>query len=308
MAVSTECVVCSKTDTTLSSCARCKTTSYCSKGCQAKHWPAHKQDCKRPNYVLRVQLCPGDITDPPVWRTLSVPADTSFRKLHRALQIAFSWATTHSYEFHVHDPAYDPEASDTNEENELVNMIKKHSAMAKAQFEEGGWQGDPNEQRKYLVRVTDDREWSKDNFMMRPVDQMHEGNWAHPRTPKKGASQIRLFDVLDKPLYKGQQLTYLYDYGDRWEHEIKVIGSSAATTKIKCTDGEGHYVAEDAGASHGWNELLEAYKTASPTKEQKEKRSWFEKQASNRDPAGLSGDRARRWDKDGINMKLSVLA
>lgn len=224
-----------------------------------------------------------------------MPSDCSFRKLHRALQIAFNWATTHSYEFHVHDPSFDPNAEEAqNSMAEIQRMIMGRALP------------NSNAPREYLLRVNDDQEWSRTN--RQPVDCMHQSMWAHPKTPLKGASKTRLYEVLEKPEYKGKKMTYLYDYGDCWEHDIEVLGTAPVAGKIRCIDGEGHYVAEDAGCFKGWNKVLEAYRTASPDKEQKQNRLWFEKQASNRDPAGLSGDKAKRWDKDAINMKLSVLA
>ena len=204
----------------------------------------------------------------------------------------------------MHDPSYDPSAGE--DAQDLMNIIKQRAAMDKAQFEPGGWKGDPSAPREHLIRITDDRKWSRDT--RQPVDCVHEPTWRHPRCPTKGASQTKLFELLDKPAFKGKKLTYLYDYGDCWRHDVEIVGSAPASAKIRCTDGEGHYIAEDAGCHPGWKKILNAYKTASPDKEQKERRSWFERQASNRDPAGLSGDGARRWDKDGINMKLSVLA
>lgn len=49
---------------------------------------------------------PGRITDPAVVRTLSCPADAPFYALRLALQTAFGWSTTHSFDFAVTDPAY----------------------------------------------------------------------------------------------------------------------------------------------------------------------------------------------------------
>lgn len=68
--------------------------------------------------------------------------------------------------------------------------------------------------------------------------------WAHSRTPKKGSSKTRLYEILDNAQYKGQKLTYLYDYGDCWQHKIEVVGRAAATEKVRCTDGDGHHIAE----------------------------------------------------------------
>lgn len=102
----------------------------------------------------------------------------------------------------------------------------------------------------------------------------------------------------DKPLI------YTYDFGDNWEHLITVTGRSPPTDDFSCLSGTGHYVAEDAGAFRGWEELKAAYQTNNPTREQKEKRRWFERQASNADPKGLAGDRVNFFDLAECNKNL----
>src|SRR5689334_1351398 len=85
-------------------CSRCRRTAYCSPECQSAAWPSHKGGCVRPNYIIEFHLAPAQITNPPVTRTLSCPAHVVFYVLHLALQTAFGWATTHSFDFAVMDP------------------------------------------------------------------------------------------------------------------------------------------------------------------------------------------------------------
>ncbi|MCJ1468520.1 hypothetical protein MMC07_007149 [Pseudocyphellaria aurata] len=87
-----------------------RTCSVCTKGeneigqtCKESNWKSHKGTCKRQNYLLRVQLAPGDIEDPIIFRTLSCPAKASFEEFHDALQIAFGWASAHLYDFKIGD-------------------------------------------------------------------------------------------------------------------------------------------------------------------------------------------------------------
>jgi hypothetical protein len=47
-------------------------------------------------YELRVTL---DSMDPPVWRTLKVPADIGLEQLHVVLQVAMDWTNSHLHEF-----------------------------------------------------------------------------------------------------------------------------------------------------------------------------------------------------------------
>ena len=71
--------------------------------CQKEDWPTHKAECKRQNYILRVDLLPRFIINPRITRTLSCPATATFAEFHEALLVAFGWANTHIYDFDVFD-------------------------------------------------------------------------------------------------------------------------------------------------------------------------------------------------------------
>jgi hypothetical protein len=90
----------------LKRCGRCLKATYCSRACQVASWAAHKKQWHRQNYIVSFQLASNDISDPPVERTLSCPANAPFYALHLALQLAFGWATTHSFDFAVLNPDY----------------------------------------------------------------------------------------------------------------------------------------------------------------------------------------------------------
>ena len=67
-----------------------------------------------------------------------------------------------------------------------------------------------------------------------------------------------LADILEHPEYKGKiDLTYEYDHGDSWGHDITVLGRAGPALrsamggipqKVYCIAGEGHPCAEDAGS------------------------------------------------------------
>ncbi|TVY58731.1 Uncharacterized protein LCER1_G002034 [Lachnellula cervina] len=95
------CAVCGKSGARTLRCGRCSSRVYCGAQCQKKDWRTHKAECKRQNYILKIDLHPRFITNPRVTRTLSCPATATFASLHQALSIAFGWANTHIYEFEV---------------------------------------------------------------------------------------------------------------------------------------------------------------------------------------------------------------
>lgn len=177
----------------VSRCGRCKTVSYCSKSCQTGHWPFHKEDCKRPNYLIKFHLCPDDIVDPPVWRTLSCPANATFYSLHCALQIAFGWAHAHTYDFKVKDPQY------REPEGEEGFIAEVQSLMNFGPISQDN-QGNGSLPRKYLLRVYDKRSM---DFRHGVDGPMGETRRRHPQTPLNEASKRRLFQIFDKPEFQG---------------------------------------------------------------------------------------------------------
>lgn len=164
-------------------CARCRKAAYCSTKCQSAAWPSHKEGCIRPNYIIKFHLAPKDITNPPVTRTLSCPALAGFYALHLALQTAFGWATTHSFDFAVMDP-------DFREPTDLMELLNRHLAIRRTtdrRFPESASRG-------YLFRIVDPVEHT---LMPGAIDHMHEHCRRHPRTPEKKANKYRLFQLFD---------------------------------------------------------------------------------------------------------------
>ncbi|MBU0994789.1 MAG: plasmid pRiA4b ORF-3 family protein [Proteobacteria bacterium] len=63
---------------------------------------------------------------------------------------------------------------------------------------------------------------------------------------------------------KGRTFTYIYDFGDGWEHEIlieeKPYASQELRTEVVCLEGERACPPEDVGGVPGYGEFLEALK------------------------------------------------
>ncbi len=62
---------------------------------------------------------------------------------------------------------------------------------------------------------------------------------------------------------KGGKATYTYDFGDDWEHEVKlkdIIPSEKGTKYPRCIDGKRACPPEDCGGIYGYEEFLEAIK------------------------------------------------
>ncbi|KAI1325396.1 MM3350-like domain-containing protein [Xylariaceae sp. FL0255] len=274
---------------TLLKCTRCRKEIYCSKECQAAQWSSHKNNCRRQNYIIRVQVAPDYIKNPAVTRVLSCPADAPFYFLHLALQTAFGWASTHSFDFAIPNPDYEEPTS-------ITEVIQRRMALGSS-----GVNTDPSSPQGYLFRIIDPVEQTA----FSGIDRMHEGIRTHPKTLQKKASSYKLYQLFEDTKYRDKDIIYTYDFGDNWEHYITIEGRTDATEDFICLDGTGHCIAEDAGGVRGWEEVKAAYCAGNPTHEQLEKRDWFEHIASNADPQGLAGDRVNAFDRDRVNRNLT---
>ncbi|KAI1415620.1 hypothetical protein F5Y13DRAFT_187113 [Hypoxylon sp. FL1857] len=263
---------CKKTteSTSLHKCTRCKKVAYCNKECQTKAWPAHKKNCRRQNYIIKTQLSPGEVTDPPVFRTLSCPAHITFFQLHIGLQIAFGWALDHSFDFAVLNPdAEEPEHVQTQAEGR-----------------------DASVPYPYLFHVINT--WGS---VFSDGDLRPRGK-THPNNPEKQADACVLHQLFDDPLYQGRQIIYTYNFASPWKHHMTITGRAEATDEFVCLHGAGHGVAEDVGGVQGWADLKAAYRAANPSPDQRMRRHWFENICLNGDPVGLAGYRVNVWDKE----------
>jgi hypothetical protein len=90
------------------------------------------------------------------------------------------------------------------------------------------------------------------------------------------ASGVQVAGVLKRP---GQLLTYVYDFGDYWEHKIQLNGHLDIDPDMKyplCVSGAGNCPPEDCGGIHGFTELLEILKDKN-NPEYKDIRKWVGK-------------------------------
>jgi hypothetical protein len=84
------------------------------------------------------------------------------------------------------------------------------------------------------------------------------------RTPKTTSSTTRPRDarrakLRDFQLGTGDRFTYLYDFGDHWEHEVRVeevLPSVAGEAYPSCTDGARACPPEDCGSIPGYEALV----------------------------------------------------
>ena len=97
-----------------------------------------------------------------------------------------------------------------------------------------------------------------------------------PESEAEDATAIRLCDLALSP---GSRLTYVYDFGDRWEHNIAVEAvlrmpsENGPDWSPRLLDGERAAPPEDSGGVPGFMNVLEALKDRSHPRHQ-EIRNW----------------------------------
>jgi Plasmid pRiA4b ORF-3-like protein len=108
-----------------------------------------------------------------------------------------------------------------------------------------------------------------------------------------------LFRLHSLPLAKGTSFTYVYDFGDHWDIEVKVeqvLPSDSGVPFALVTEGARAFPPEDSGGAAGYEDLVEALSDPSDP-EHEEYRRW----------AGEDFD-PENFDLDATNERLGLLA
>lgn len=77
------------------------------------------------------------------------------------------------------------------------------------------------------------------------------------------SSEERTTFVTDRLKKAGNTCTYFYDFGDGWEHEVKLEKIGKAETGVlypRCTKTKGNCPFEDSGGPWGWEDKLQILK------------------------------------------------
>lgn len=87
--------------------------------------------------------------------------------------------------------------------------------------------------------------------------------WSNPRMEVEGAEDERKVKLCELAPAVKSKFIYEYDFGDGWEHEIKVVKVGPPVEGVKypvCLAGELACPPEDCGGIWGYYEMLEALK------------------------------------------------
>jgi hypothetical protein len=139
-------------------------------------------------FQFKIEL--DGVSDPKVWRRLTLPSNATFLHFHYIIQFAFGWEDDHLFSF--------------------------------------------SEKRYGSPEITKLQGFDDDN-------------------EKLDAGKLKLSGIFKK---ENQKFTYVYDFGDSWEHIItleKILPETALTPV--CLDGEGKCPPEDCGGTFAYQEL-----------------------------------------------------
>jgi hypothetical protein len=139
-------------------------------------------------FQFKIEL--DGVSDPKVWRRLTLPSNASFLHFHYIIQFAFGWEDDHLFSF--------------------------------------------SEELYGLPEITELRGFDDDN-------------------EKLDAGELMLSEIFKN---ENQKFTYVYDFGDSWEHIITLEKILPETILYPgCLDGEGKCPPEDCGGAHAYHEL-----------------------------------------------------
>ena len=157
-------------------------------------------------------------SNPLIWRRVIIPADVTFKRLHDTIQFSMDWWDRHLYEFEF-----------PQEKLRITN------------------DGETYEEFKFYQKKYKDKALTKRNDPHGMISHILETTIRQPQTIK-----------IDRYLEKYKIITYVYDFGDNWQHKIELekIIDDYEFGYPTILEGEGPCPPEDVGGIPGYEEFL----------------------------------------------------
>ena len=139
-----------------------------------------------------------------------------------------------------------------------------------------------------------------DDFMSSIAEMMWMDMGSDARDDEENSLAVKLSEVIPT----ARDLTYLYDYGDSWEIDIKLVGTSTLEDgRIVCTGGEGDAPCEDMGGELGYRDFLRIMNDPEDP-EYKETVQWASAQGFETFDVEKANGRLASWDTYGMESPL----
>ena len=178
-------------------------------------------------------------SNPLIWRRVIIPADITFKRLHDTIQFSMDWWDRHLYEFEF-----------PQEKLRITN------------------DGETYEEFKFYQKKYKDKALTNRNDPHGMIAHILETTIRQPQTIK-----------IDRYLEKYKIITYVYDFGDDWQHKIELekIIDDYEFGYPTILEGDGACPPEDVGGIPGYEEFLRVWNDQEDA-EHEEMRQWGENQ------------------------------
>jgi len=172
---------------------------------------------------------------PPIWRRFLVKDGITFQKLHSIIQTVMGWEDYHKYEFRVGDETITCDEDGLNPAEGVFRQLMDSPNFVKMLEKNAG---------KGMGAMDVD-------VVNKMLKDAEKNNPAQKYCMKNKISELILSE--------GQEFSYLYDFGDGWEHTLiveKILNSKDFPVCPACLAGERACPPEDCGSIEGYNELM----------------------------------------------------
>ena len=189
--------------------------------------------------ILELKIVLNDIKLK-IWRRFLVEDSISFNRLHKIVQTVMGWDDYHMYKFCISNEEIVPEEEGYNLAESSFNKLFSSPEFVKM-LEQGR-----------LSKGKGSLDTDKINEILHKIEQNNP---------------VVKFDVNTKinQLIKSekQKFTYVYDFGDSWEHTVtveKIIEKDQSKKYPICLEGERACPPEDCGSVPGYYNLMKIRK------------------------------------------------
>lgn len=188
-------------------------------------------------FQLRISL---NGVRPEIWRRFLVEDNISFEKLHNIIQIVMGWENYHLYEFKIGNESIIPEEEGYNLAEGSFKKLFSSPEFIKML------------EQKDLSKGSASLDINKMNKILKNIEK---------NETKKQYGVTAKINLLIKS--ENQKFTYIYDFGDCWEHTVvveKILDRDDSKKYPICMDGGRNCPPEDCGGVYGYDELMKIRK------------------------------------------------
>ena len=189
--------------------------------------------------ILQLKIALNGIK-PEIWRRFLVEDSISFKRLHKTIQTVMGWEDYHMYKFCIDNEEIVPEEEGYNLAESSFNKLFKSPEF---------------------MKMLEQLDMKKGSATL-DVDKMNK--MLHEMEQNKAKNQYDINSKINQLIKsEKQKFTYLYDFGDSWEHTIvveKILEKDQSKKYPICLEGERACPPEDCGSIPGYYNLIKIRK------------------------------------------------